>query len=259
MPPDITLHVGQLPRQPDLSVKLVLVAVARIGGVHDPIYILTDIYINVGGIVVPPFCKMAARRGLKVERPVELGSKIVDPSVFSPKKHVGIEIIVVLKPGAVAASWVAAFITPYPEGTYSKPHPWLSLLYRGMKLLYKEVNIMSAPFIAVHFRAKFLIARVVRREFPSIGGIRIEIIVDMNAVDVIAADDVADHVANEIAVLLIGRVEESLSVEFDETMGFLLCKMSSRKNVLWARRDAIWIQPCMKLHPLLWPALSHIP
>ncbi len=110
---------------------------------------------------------------------------------------------------------------------------------------------MAAPIPFVHPIAEFGITVLVGVKLLSGRGIRIEIIVYVNGVHVITLGDVVYHLADEVAVLLIGRVEESLSVELHEPVRLFLRCVRRRKHIFRRGGYTIRIQPSMELHPAL--------
>ena len=57
-------------------------------------------------MVVPPLVEREIGSGFVLKFPVELRNHIVDPAVFRPQEHVGIERIVVLETIGVGAAGV---------------------------------------------------------------------------------------------------------------------------------------------------------
>ena len=247
MPPDVALHVGELACQSHLRVEFVTVVVARIGHVHGALHVLTDVKVAVMDIVVPPLHQLAARRGLRVQIPVELRHDIVHPSLAVPQQHIGVEAVVVLQTAALRSARVGRLVAPDAERTDAETHPGLLLFDGIVKLLDQLVHILPTPVAAVHAVAEFTVARIVGYRFAR-GRVGVEVIVDMNAVHIVALQNVAHHLADEITVLLICRIKQHLPVVTEKPMRLTVRQMVGGQRLLGGRRHPVGIEPSMELH-----------
>lgn len=96
-----------------------------------------------------------------------------------------------------------------------------------MQSLDEQVDIMTAPVAAVHPLSIFLI-RLAVGEIQSIHRIRIEIVIHMDGVKVVARNQVFDHTLNKTAVFRQAWIEIKFAVVSDETLGMLVIDV-----VLW--------------------------
>ena len=115
---------------------------------------------------------------------------------------------------------------------------------------------MTAPVAAVHPLSIFLI-RLAVGEIQSIHRIRIEIVIHMDGVKVVARNQVFDHTLNKSAVFRQAWIEIKFAVVSDETLGMLVIDMIFRKFLIFRCCHTIRVKPCVKLHAARMRFLNH--
>ena len=175
--------------------------------------------------------------------PIELGYAIVYPSFISPHQHIGIEVIVVLQTVGARAVGVALLVAIDAEGRHAKLHPRLGLMNSLSQLLDKLVHIVPAP-VAKAQRTVLtgFVPSIIGNRHPW-GGIRIEVVVNMQSVNIIALHDVFHHLANVVAVLLQGGVQQRQSVVLEAPFGVLLRHVVISISMGCLRLGTIGIDP----------------
>ena len=79
----------------------------------------------------------------------------------------------------------------------------------------------------------------------------------MNAVDIVAGNDVVDHGTDELTVLGLSGVEIEFAVVAYETLRMAVVDMVLRQRLLAVGSHTVRIEPCMKFHATLVALLDH--
>ena len=88
-------------------------------------------------------------------------------------------------------------------------------------------------------------------------GIGIEIVVDMQSIDIVAAKDVANDMTYILTVFIVGGIEDILSVVLEYEIAASLCNMLWRQDIRGLGLGTIGIYPCMEFHATLVALLHH--
>ena len=108
-----------------------------------------------------------------------------------------------------------------------------------------------------------IIASIVNSEESCIGDIDtsyrigIEIVVDMQSVHVITCQNIADHLADEVAILLDGRIQQCQTIVVEATLRIAVGHMIAGQRVCRLGFGTIGINPCVQLHIALMTLLYH--
>ena len=189
--------------------------------------------------------------------PVYLRYVIIYPALARPQKHIGIQIIVVLQSVRIAAQRVAALVAIDTERTYSELHPGLQSANRFMYLLNQNIHVAAAPVGLIAEAATIARKARVIRKVLSFDGIRIEIIVHVNGIHIIARHDVGYHLTDMVAAFGQCRVEVQLIAVRHKPLRMRIINMNGRKLVLQRSLYPIGINPGMKLHTPLMAFFNH--
>ena len=230
---------------------------------HGAFHILADIERPLCGIVVPPPDERLVVGGGMSYLPIELRHTIVYPSLLCPEHHVGIEVVVVLQALGAAAGGIAAAVAEDTEGRHAELDPGFALMDGLAQLLYEMVHIFAAPVGQASRPAAIASVLSSIVDYLATDRIRIEIIVDMETVDIIAADDIVDHPADIVAVLRLPRIEDILSVVSEDAARFSCCNMVGGQLMGGLGLCPIRIDPRMEFHApfvaLVYHPLERIP
>ena len=142
------------------------------------------------------------------------------------------------------------------EGRHAELHPGLHGPQTVVKLGDKAVDILAAPFCAVcHAIAEAGIRGVVG-DGPS-RRIGVEIVVNVQAVDIITAYNVRCHTADVSAVFLQGGVHNEQAIIFKATLGVAHSIMRVSQERRAFRLGAEGINPSVDFHAALVALLHH--
>lgn len=164
-----------------LAGKLIDRGILRVGILYRIHYGLADEQGTVLRMLRPPFHQCLIIGCRMSYLPVYLRYVIIYPALARPQKHIGIQIIVVLQSVRIAAQRVAALVAIDTERTYSELHPGLQSANRFMYLLNQNIHVAAAPVSLIAEAAAIARKARVIRKVLSFDGIRIEIIVHVNA------------------------------------------------------------------------------
>ena len=190
--------------------------------------------------------------------PVDLRHVIVNPTFVHPEEHVGIKVVVVLRAVGLTSRYVASRlrVVVNAEGRHAELHPGLHGPQTVVKLGDKAVDILAAPFCAVcHAIAEAGIRGVVG-DGPS-RRVGIEIVVDVQAVDIITAYNVRCHTADVSAVFLQGGVHNEQAVVTKAALGMAHGVMRVGQERCALRLGAERINPGVDFHAALVALLHH--
>src|SRR5690625_810560 len=138
---------------------------------------------------------------------VELGSKIVQPSLSQPVTGIGIEIFISIKSCSVFR------VTGTPDSKWADPELYirLDLLDPDGELTDQLVYILSSPIRSGKLISIFLCSfpTLPVREISTvcIGGIRIEVVIKMNTVYIVAFNDIQNHLYCMLPRLFIPGIQ----------------------------------------------------
>lgn len=153
--------------------------------------------------------------------PVDLGYAVVYPAVGGPEEDVGVEVVIALEAACVAAALPCAFVAIDSEGGYAEFDPWLGLADCLVDVAYEHADVVSSPLVFVCVAAAVACEACLVGEFFSWGGVGVEVVVHVEAVDVVATDYVVDDGADVVAVFGQGGVIEDLSAVPEKVFGVL--------------------------------------
>ena len=134
----------------------------------------------------------------------------------------------------------------FREGTYIED---LSMDMKGTEARY---HVLPAPIVplrlAVSFSQAVFPEAVIIRERHTRCGIGIEIIVHMDSVHVVTADDITHYPADKLTAFRQSRVEKDLFIIGDKPFGILMIDVGIGETGVSRRARPVRIQPSVKLH-----------
>ena len=225
----------------------------QLSGLHGAGHVLPDVERCACLEAAPPADERRVVGGLVADLPIELRGAVVDPAVLHPQHHVGIEVVVVLQPARVAAVAVGRLVAVDAEGADAKADPGLGRGYGHLQLADQEVDVVAPPVIApvggeARGRTVAGEALLVRERLAG-DGVGIEIVVDMDAVDVVTGDDVAHHAADEESAVGDAGIEERHAVIAHEPLGMAAVDVRLGEVLKVRCAGAIGVEPGVKLQP----------
>ena len=193
--------------------------------------------------------------------PINLRNIVVHPTLIHPIHNVGIKIIVVLRtPCGTTLTTVLPrrTVTIYAKRRYTKFHPRLDRTHQPMQVTNEQIHIVTPPILNVGKAARVSIIVWLIGQRKSVDGIRIEIVVHVDAIHIVVVQNVFHHHASIKTVLLQGWIENIQSVILKHTLrmahGWMILSQCSGIFCL----GTIGINPCVTLH-LAFMALLHHP
>ena len=158
-------------------------------------------------MLVPPFYQCGIVGSRVSNLPIKLWHTIVYPSIVDPSQHIGIKVVVVLQAVSLGTiQRVALLVAINTEWRHTKLHPWLSFVDRLAKLLYEEVDIISAPVATISDTIIIFSIFSIVGNNHSRSWVWIEIVVDVQTVNIITAHDVVNHLVDIVSILRHTRI-----------------------------------------------------
>ena len=166
-------------------------------------HVLPDVDRTPGGMFGPPTHEaVVVGRGMS-DGPIELRDDIVHPALTNPEQDVGIQVVVVLQPAGVTAGHATSgrIVVVYAKRRYAELDPRFDAVHRVVQHFDEGVHVVSAPICAVVEAIAVGGVGCIVGNGQTCGGIGIEIVVDVQAVDVVTAHNIGRHIANVALVL----------------------------------------------------------
>ena len=193
--------------QGHLGCQLMLALVCQVRVFHGTFHILSDIQWRTRQMAIPPVNQLVIVGSLITNLPIQLGHAVVHPAIGIPKKNVGIQLVIILQTIGLATVGIAFLITINAKGRNAELHPRLGGMDGFVNLLNKHVNIIATPIITIlHTIGRRTILRFIWN-FDTCDRIGIEIVIDMQAIDIVAFYDILDNIADIVATLLISWIK----------------------------------------------------
>ena len=234
---------------------LVRIGVCGVGKLDGALHVLTDIEGTLPSVGIPPAQQGGIVGCLVANLPVELGDVVVDPPLTYPFEDVGIEVVVVLQSVGGAARGVAAHVAIDAERGHAELHPRLDAADGLEHVADEEVDILPAP-VADAQSVTILGIGVAIGNGQSLNGIGIEVVVDVDAVDVVALHDVGHHLTDVLAILRHSGVEEPQPIVLEEAVG-MLQEVGTGERGRTLRLGTERIDPGVQFHASLVALLHH--
>ena len=148
--------------------------------------------------------------------PVELRGEVIGHALTDPLPGIGVEHLVLIH--ALDAFGKARF--PDTEGADAELHPGLFAMHRGIHRPHQAVDVLAPPVRSTQLAAGALVgaptAVVGKRHGRPQGrfvGIRVEIVVDVDPIEVVAMDHVGHHLEGLVTRLGEAGIEpEELAI-----------------------------------------------
>ena len=121
-------------------------------------------------------------------------------------------------------------------------------MYALGKLLHKHVHVVTPPIGNIAYSVAVLSELAFVGDGTPCRGVWVEVVVDVYSVDVVAADDVADNVADVVTVGRYARVENEESVVCEHTFRVLYGDVCRCKVFCAFCLCPIRIEPCVYFH-----------
>ena len=250
--------IRQRTLQGHLALHLVPAGIHGVGLGHRAVHVLPDDEGAMPGMLAPP-----SYQGVIISRrmpyfPIDLRDVVVHPSFIHPLQHIGIQVVIVLQAVRVAAVFRVTFqVAIDAKRRHAKLHPRFDGMDALVHLADKLVHVLPPPVVAIHSPSVARIGLVIR-DAQSAFGIRIEVIIDVDAVHIITQQDVCHHVADIVPVLGDARVHNQLPAVLEIAVGMLEIRMRLCHFLCSFRLGPVGIDPGMQFHaPCV--ALHHHP
>ena len=242
--------------------KLIWVRVLWVSILHRTEYILANIKRTIACITVPPSDKFLIICRTIANFPINLWYAIVYPTIVYPLQYVGIEVVIVLQTICTTAMlWVVLLITIDTERRHTKLHPRLTTTDRLAQLLDKEVYIITSPIVDIGESTSVTLEISLVWNSLSCSRIRIEIVINMQAINIISTHYIVNDCTDIIAILWQRRVEDIKTIVREDTIrvGYrnmircqlcgILCLCTIRINPRMEFHTTI---VTLRNHPLQW-------
>ena len=209
--------------QPELGLHLVDSGILGVGSTHGALYVLADDQRTCPGKTAPPLDELFVVGRAVAQLPIELRHVVVHPALVDPVEHVGIQVVVVLQAARIGARQAAAHLCVVvdAERTDTELDPRLGGTDAFVQHLDEGIDVVTPPFTDVAETIAVALESSLVGDGHACHGIGVEIVVDMEPVDVVAADDVGHYLTDVTVVLGQARVEENQSVVLKEAVGIL--------------------------------------
>ena len=212
--------------------------------------ILADGEGTGSGVLRPPAAETVVVGCGMSNLPIDLRHGVVHPTLVNPVDDIGVEVVIVLQTAGVRSGDGAAvlLVVVDAEGTDAELHPGLCLVDGTMEHLDEEVYVVASPVAAVADAVVVFLERGIVGDGLSGYGVGVEVVVDMEAVNIVATDDVLHHLTDVLAVLVEGGVEDEQVVISEEALGPLHIGVVVGQLGGTFRLGAVGIYPGVEFH-----------
>ena len=159
-------------------------------------------------MLVPPGNKGLIISSLMSDFPIQLRNAVVYPTIIHPQKYIGIKVIKILQTIRFRTIRIISFIAINTERRNTKFYPRFYMMYSLPQLLYKSAYVISSPISNIPIAMRVLLIQGLVWNLFACYWIRIEIIIYMETIYIISADDVGCHFADVISRFLQTRIEK---------------------------------------------------
>ena len=191
-----------------LGWQLMTLRIRRISKLRCTLDILTYIKRTVASILVPPLDEGLVICRLVTNLPIDLRHAVIDEAIVYPEENIGIEIIVVLKAEGLGSDWRVFPVAIDTERRNTELDPRLDTMDGFAQLLDEAAHIVSSPVADITESARIGCIHLLIRNLLACYRIRIEVVVDMEAINIITAHDISSHLTGIIGSLLESRIEK---------------------------------------------------
>ena len=257
IPQHRAFYVGHLLVKQEFGFLLMAIGRAQVAMLHGSLHVLADVERTLAGIVVPPSDERFVVGGLVAHFPVELRYAIVEPPLLDPQKHVGIQVVVVLKSAGVAPDGRTSPIAVDAKRRDAHLDPRLDVMHGLVHLLDKRADVVASPVVYIGK------AVVVGVELPAVGnaharhGVGVEVVVDVQSVDIVSGHDVLDDHADIVAVLRNAGIQDFQAVVVETTLRVPHRNMVVDQFLGRLGLGPIGVDPCVQLHASQMALLNH--
>src|SRR5690625_5115834 len=217
-------------------------------GIRDSIGVIARPHMAVFMVLLdPPFEKADIRLLFPSHFPIKLWRIIIDPAFVEPKLRVGVKGFVLIH----SCNSFRMTGAPDSERTDSDFYQWTLLLDLAVKTFNEIIYVLSSPIASGEIATGFLIffprAIVGKIGTASIRSIRIKVVIDVNAIDIVTFGDVENHIEGHPFCLLFCRIGPEKIAVLADNFGMRLADMIFGNLAFGASvARAIWIEPSVE-------------
>ena len=218
--------------QRHLTWKLVHGRSLRISILHRIHYRLTDEQRTIFRILCPPLHQCLIISYRMTYLPVYLRNVIVYPTFTGPKKHISIKIIIVLQTIGLTTQRITLLITVNTKRRNTELNPRLQFAHCLMNFLYQHIDITATPIRFIRKSTAITGKAGIIREVYSLFRIRVEIIIHMNSINIVAGNNIRNHHTDVATAFRQCRVEIDLVTVSNKPFGMDIINMARRQFIL---------------------------
>ena len=167
--------------------------------------------------------------------PIELWGHVVTPSFLEPLSGIGREVFVSIDGGCGAGghTWF-----PDPKRTDSDPYPWFGFFDGAVHVVDKSIDIRASLrwFFAIGKLSFWVVVFIEIR-------VGVKIIIDVNAIDIVAAGDIGDDREGAALGEAFGWVHPLVSFEFFDHRRVGAGDVVFCRGLAGIRQGAEWVEP----------------
>jgi len=196
----------------------------------------------------PPLHQCLIVGRLMTDFPVNLRNIIINPAFTRPKQNISIQIVIILQAIGITSQRVTFLITIDSERTDSELYPRLHPPNGFVQFLNQHIHITTSPVRLVSKASAITGKTCVIGKIDSLNRIRIEIVIHVDSVHIIAGHNIRHDFTDIFTTLGKCRVEVQLVSISNKPFRMLIIYMFRRQLVLQGGFHPIRINPGMKLH-----------
>ena len=200
-----------------------------------------------GVLFVPPLHQNGVGLFGVGDLPIELRRAVIKPALAEPQSRIGVQFVVSVE----ALDLFGMTGTPNAEGAHAEFHPRFHAMGFGIDLANEIIDVHSAPIVTGHIATIFFPTRIIRKRRMFFVGIRVKIIIDVNAIHIVALHHIKNHPQRMCARGSLGRVQP-----LEAVVSFYQRRLRATDMVRGYRAlrafvaRAIRIEPRVQFHPL---------
>ena len=201
----------------------------------------------------PPLHQCLIVSRLMTDFPVNLRNIIINPAFTRPEQNISIQIVIILQAIGITSQRVTFLITIDSERTDSELYPRLHPPNGFVQFLNQHIHITTSPVRLVSKASAITGKTCVIGKIDSLNRIRIEIVIHVDSVHIIAGHNIRHDLTDIFTTLGKCRVEVQLVSISNKPFRMLIIYMFRRQLVLLHRvphrRRHLSLCPCQKTAP----------
>ena len=158
--------------------------------------------------------------------PIKLRNVVIHPTIVYPHQDIGIKVIIILESIGCTTVRIVLLIAVDTERRNPEFHPRLALANCFMDFLDQDIDIVTSPISLIGITTAIFCKGQIIRKIYARSRIRIEIVVHVERIHIVTGNDIADNLADILAVFRQSRIEIQLTAILQEQLRMFVVRMN---------------------------------